>query len=152
MFLKENITKEDPKMLRGLIEQIMMAKDFFIALCIILFVENPYLQLIPTIIIYAIAIVLLIRYKPYNSKLVMATVTFNEIVYALVLFSYLIFNMVKGSMSFESKRKLFGYTMIFIVSISIVFNLGVAWYGLYTSIRDYCKKKKEDKELKQNNE
>jgi predicted Holliday junction resolvase-like endonuclease len=42
-FLKEHTKNDNHELLSGVIDQIMVAKDFFIAFFIIIFVNNPYL-------------------------------------------------------------------------------------------------------------
>ena len=69
---------------------------------------SPYSQLIPVLITYVAYIVLLIRYQSFSSKLYFFTLVINEIVYALVLVCYFIFNIAKDSMSMESRRIYFG--------------------------------------------
>ena len=120
----------------------MVVKDFFIGFFIIVFVENPYLQVIPTIIVFVIAIALLIKYKPYSSKLLMVSVVFNEIVYTVVITTYLFYNIVKEGISSENRRKYFGYGLVAIVALAIIFNLSISLIEIIRAVKAYCDKKK----------
>ena len=148
-FLRDPIKKTNIGMVGGLIDQIIMVKDLLLVIWVFAFVESPYVQLIPSIAIFSASIFLLIKYKPYISKTFYLTIVVNEIVYLFVLLFYLIFLIFRNNMDFESRRKYVGYTLIFVVALAILFNIGVALFETIQAVRRYCKKKQEEKKMKQ---
>lgn len=103
--------------------------------------SSPYLQLVPVVIIYVTFIVLVLRYQCFASRLYFLTMLVNEVVYAVVLTCYFFFNIVKDSMSLESRRLYFGYGLIVICGLNIIFNVIVGIIELVKAIRNWCKKK-----------
>ena len=87
-----------------MVDQISIVKDFLVALSIIFLIKNPYMQLIPTILIYVAFIILAIRYRTFSSKLYFATLMVNEIVYTFILCCYFVFNITKDNMSPDERR------------------------------------------------
>lgn len=144
-FLKENVQKSgDRSFFGGIIDQIIVVKDFLVAVCIILLMKNPYWQLIPTIIIYIAFIILVIRYRAFSSKLYFATLMINEIVYTFVLCCYFTFNATKHNMTPDQRRAYFGYGLIVVCGLNILYNLCVGFYELFVAIKSCCTRKKED--------
>lgn len=122
-------------------EQIIIVKDFLVALSIIFLMKNPYWQLIPTILIYLAFIILLIKYRSFSSKLYFATMMVNEVVYTFILCCYFVFNATKHNMSPDERRKYFGWGLIIVCGLNILFNLCVGFYELFVAIKDCCCKK-----------
>lgn len=141
-FLKENIRKSGERsFFGGMIDQIAIVKDFLVAIVIILLMKNPYWQLIPTILIYIAFIVLVIRYRHFSSKLYFATLMVNEAVYTFILCCYFVFNATKHNMTPDERRKYFGYGLIIVCGLNILYNMCVGVYELVQAIKSCCCKK-----------
>ena len=113
----------------------MLVKDFIVVCIVVFFIEHPYLQLVPTLVICLSSVVLLLKYKPYTSKMVRVCTVFNELAYAVLLGCYLIINIAKGSMSVEGGKRKIGYFMILVVVLVIVINTGIAVMEILKSAR-----------------
>lgn len=145
-FLKEQIDEKCNSLLGSLMDQILIVKDFIVAFFVVIFIENPYIQLIPSILIFLSAIILILRLKPYSSKIFFLTIIINELAYVFILASYFIYNIIKERISLKSRRAIFGYSMIIIVSLIIIFNLTSATIQVILTLKDcYQNRKKASK-------
>jgi predicted membrane protein len=67
----------------------------------------------------------------------------NELTYLVVLLVIGLYGMVRDGMELSSRYSIFGYFLIVLVALSIVFNLSVGLYEAFTSFKEiFCKKKK----------
>lgn len=128
----------------GICDQLFMVKDFLTALVIVSFVEYPILQLLPCIFLCGSAIFLVIKFKPYNSKLMTLVAIVNEVVYLLIFTFFILFFSTAKSMADSTKYLYFGFIPIVIIVLSIVFNLAIAGYLAYLGIYEACKEKEDE--------
>jgi hypothetical protein len=101
-FLKEN-RHEDSTFIGGIINEIILCRDYIVAINILLFLEYPVLQMLPSIGLFLGVFYLLLKNKAYNSKLMYYTVLLNESSYTVFFFLYFVFHLVQDSMTEKSR-------------------------------------------------
>jgi hypothetical protein len=141
-FLKEPL-KDQRSKIGGLIQEILFAKDFAVGFFIVLFVEYPIIQLLPSIAIFVATSFLTWKYNPYDSKLLFLTVFVNELTYLLVLLIFLTYHFFGESMNMKKRYDFFGYGLIILVLLSILFNMMLGLIGAFLAIKASCSKKKK---------
>lgn len=125
--------------------EILFAKDFLVGVFIVLFVEYPMMQLIPSILIFGFTSFLTFRHNPFESKLLFLTVLVSEVTYLLVLMIFLLYHTAGETMNLQKRYDFFGFGLIILVLTSIVFNVLLGLIGAFITIKASCKKKKAAK-------
>ena len=148
MFLNEELS-EDLSALPQLTYQIQFIREFLLCFFIIFFIDYPFLQLIPMLMLYIFTFWLSFKYKPFESKSVMFLTFVNELGYILIIIMFMVVKGCSAGMKESDRYKMLGYPLIFLTSLVVVLNLAVGMYDTYKAIREAISKKKpEDKSTK----
>jgi hypothetical protein len=97
-FLKMAL-KEERTLIGGVLHEVVFAKEFLVGAFIIFFVENPYVQLLPSIAIFSITLFLLLKHRPFKEKLHFTAMIINEGTYLLILLIFLIYHVTEDSLN-----------------------------------------------------
>lgn len=89
-FLKEDLKTSSKETISGIISQYQMIRDFFICFFTIFFMDYPFFQIIPNILLFATSLYISVKYKPFESKFMNFLTIVNETAYLIVLIVFLV--------------------------------------------------------------
>ena len=96
-FLKE-MNKEKTSFIGGMTQELLVCKDFIVTILVVGFVEYPIIQLVPSMILFLLSVVILLKEKPFKSKTFFCMILVNEITYFIVLAVLLLYHFVGENM------------------------------------------------------
>lgn len=134
--------KESRAKLGGVIQEVLFFKEFMIGFFIVLFVEYPLIQLIPSILLVGTTSFLVLKLNPFKSKVLFLTILLNEISYFALLTVYLSYEFLSPNLDIKTRYNIFGYSFISLVLFSMLGNLVLGIAGTFDTLKSLCKKKK----------
>jgi hypothetical protein len=140
-FLKEELDVKSKRFSRC-INEILMIKDFFLGFFIILFLNHPWIQLVPNILIYFCSSVIIINFRPYENKRQNFLMAWTESLYTLILVAFLAVKVTDDYWKLQEKNKYYylGYSIIILMVLTLFIDFIVSMFEIYFMIKKYCKK------------
>lgn len=145
-FLKGDL-KSSRELIGGMTTELLMLKDLLVAFFIVLFVENPLLQILPSLTLFGACFAIILKFRVFKSKILLCTHLLNEGTFTVVTLVFFLYYVAGGSMSMNARYNYFGWGLISLIIITVVLNLVLGFMSAYYTIKEVCCKKKIDKEL-----
>ena len=136
------VDKTNLGVLYTLIAELM--HDFFLPLFLICFVKMPNIQLIFATLTTAITGWFYIRNSPYKSRFVGILKVGNKCIYFTILLAFLLGNLVEGRISKSQNFIYFGFGLIGLISILLVFNVAIMFLSTLAGLCSRWKSKKNE--------
>ena len=140
VFIKEDL-KEQRTFFSGILVEIIMIKDFLVALFIVGFVEYPVVQLTAAILLFSGAGFLQMRYHAFRSRIVALPKILNELVYLLVCSIFLLYQIFDKKLPDDKRYNIFGFGLLCIIGAGVLLNIVCGFIGLFVMLISRCSKK-----------
>lgn len=130
IFLKKELNPKMTGLWRFYIE-IQMAKELLIALFVIVFIEQPWVQIVFVTLIFTVMLVSIIIYKPFKDTI---KNTFTAIIegFYIVIFLLFLAMMIQGDkIKEETKYNFYGYSLISIFMTILVLFVLFASFNIF---------------------
>ena len=120
--------------------RVHTAKDFAVALVIVMLVEYPLVQLVMAIVIFSASSYLAVKLNPFHSRILAATKILNEFVYLCVCIIFLFYHFFGSRIPEERKYSFFGYSLISVIGIGVLVNILLGLLGFVLLVVSKCRK------------
>ena len=145
-FLKGELVSKRT-VLAGMTTEILMVKELLVAFFIVMFVEHPSVQIVPVLLLFIGSFVLVLKYKVFKSKIVLYTSMLNEATFCIITFIFFLYYLFGGKMSMNARYNYFGWGLIGLILLTVLFNVILGMIGAYFTIKEICCKKKNEKQV-----
>ena len=132
-------------------------RDMIFPLTLIYGIENPYLQLLPSIVYFFTSSIIGIFIKPFEEKKDNIMLAINSGLYGLILFTYLVLEISNPYIGESIRYYLFGAILLTLLVLLLIYNFIIAVSELImqiisaiTFIKNKLSKKKEEAEAVDN--
>lgn len=131
-----------------MLQELMIVKDFLVALVITLFVKFPMVQLTMTISIFLLSSFFSIKLNPFESKILAITKIMNELTYLAVCLIFLLYHFLQDPKTDSRKNQFFGYGLISVIGLGVALNILLGLLGFVMLIVEKCRKSKRVSQAK----
>ena len=90
---------------------------------------------------------LVLKYKVFKSKIVLYTSILNEATFCIITFVFFLYYLFGGKMSMNARYNYFGWGLIGLILLTVLFNVILGTIGGYLTIKEICCKKKNEKQV-----
>ena len=119
---------------------------------IIGFVEYPLAQLIPSFLLFLSTTILIIKERPFKSKLFTTLVLANELTYLIVLGVYIVYHYISDGISPNARYNNVGFSLICLLMVSIIFNCLIGLIQIIYAVVGMCQKDKSKMKIQEEND
>ena len=134
------------------IHEVFFVRDFLMCFFLVMFLDNPLIQILPTLFFYLISLGIQIVKQPFESKIMNFLSVINQSVYVIILVIGLILKLAGDKITLKQSEDYFGYFMIVISTVIVAVNIIMGLIDTLFTLRDiwrrYCSKEGKTKKDK----
>jgi len=102
---------------------------------------------VPALLLFISSFTLILKFKVFKSKIVLYTQMLNEATFCIVTFVFFLYYLFGGKMSMDARYNYFGWGLISLIILTVLFNVILGTIGGYFTIKEICCKKKNEKQV-----
>ena len=136
-FLKSEY-KKGVKGLASFSHELVVVRDFFICFFIVIFIEVPFIQILPSLAFFVFTFLIQAINQPYENFCMNLLSTINQAVYVIILVISLLLKILGDQEAIsEQKRQLyFGWPLIIITTLCVASNVIVGFYETFMTVKE----------------
>ena len=109
---------------------------------VIMFVDNPLIQIIPLQVLFLLTIYILLFVKPFRKKTQNLFLAFVDFIYLLIFSAFLLLKLLEDKISQKTKYTKYGFLVIGLISLLMLTYFLVAIASVIKGCKKKCKKGK----------